>query len=162
MIKKTVNKKIARRMFIIAIIFCISVGQTSRVSFMNFKSFLDDGSLKVGYEILNYTLFDEIRGFSNDLAPVKSGGKWGFVDRNGKLVIDLQFDEVSDFKRGRADVVKTEIKDSEKSVIYGSIDRRGNFTKGTQIPENLNNIKPENVIFKQDYVNINSQLHTPV
>ena len=33
-------------------------------------------------------VFDEARGFSEGLAAVKKGGKWGYVDKNGKCSLD--------------------------------------------------------------------------
>src|SRR2546421_12905534 len=36
------------------------------------------------------------------LFPVERDGKWGFVDRTGKLVIPLQFDSANEFHEGLA------------------------------------------------------------
>lgn len=36
--------------------------------------------------------------FSQGLAPVKSEGKWGFIDTEGKMVIQPAWDEASDFR----------------------------------------------------------------
>ncbi len=36
--------------------------------------------------------------------PFEQGGKWGFIDRMGTLVIPLRYDEVEPFKGGRAHV----------------------------------------------------------
>jgi hypothetical protein len=38
------------------------------------------------------------------LLPVKVSGKWGYVNGNGQLVINLQFDGASEFHEGRAAV----------------------------------------------------------
>ena len=40
--------------------------------------------------------------FSEGLAAVKSGGKWGFIDKSGKFAIEPRFDEVNRFKEERA------------------------------------------------------------
>jgi hypothetical protein len=45
------------------------------------------------------------------------GGKWGFIDRTGKTVIDIQFDDASDFKEGLAPV--------KLNNKCGYIDRKG-------------------------------------
>ena len=36
--------------------------------------------------------FDEAHSFSQGLAAVKVGSKWGFIDKSGKFVIQPQFD----------------------------------------------------------------------
>ena len=46
-----------------------------------------------------------IPSFNEGFAPVKKGGKYGFIDTNGKLVIDHQFEEVEKFKSGECKVV---------------------------------------------------------
>lgn len=57
-------------------------------------------------EIVLVAPFDEIRNFVNGLAAVRIGdkhekyfypGKYGFIDKTGKLVIQPQFDAVSDY-----------------------------------------------------------------
>lgn len=55
-----------------------------------------------------------------ELFPVKSGDKWGFVDREGKIVVNPQFEEASAFRDGIA-LIKTS---GEKSG-YGFIDTSG-------------------------------------
>jgi hypothetical protein len=39
-----------------------------------------------------------VRGFRNGMAAVKKGGKWGFINRTGKLVIPCVYAEVGDFE----------------------------------------------------------------
>lgn len=41
--------------------------------------------------------YDMIREYNDGLAPASKNGKWGFVNRAGKLVIPLQYDEVVPF-----------------------------------------------------------------
>ena len=48
--------------------------------------------------------FDDARDFSNGLAALKTAGLWRFIDTNGKMVIDPQYLEVSDFQEGKAKV----------------------------------------------------------
>jgi hypothetical protein len=64
--------------------------------------------------------------FSEDLAAVKKNDKWGFIDKTGKVVIDLIYDYEYDmytaehqypFKDGRAKVYK--------NGKYGMIDKNG-------------------------------------
>lgn len=49
--------------------------------------------------------FDETRNFSNGMAAVRIGEKWGFVDRTGKFVIYPSFDSPGTFHDGLAVVV---------------------------------------------------------
>ena len=37
--------------------------------------------------------FEYLQDFQEGFAPVNSHGKWGFIDKNGKLVIDYKYDE---------------------------------------------------------------------
>ena len=76
--------------------------------------------------------FDWAMPFSDGLAAVCNGcmlvkhdehgriegGRWGYVDRNGKLIIPLKFDSASGFEAGRANV--------ESGTEAYSIDRTGN------------------------------------
>lgn len=52
--------------------------------------------------------FQEVESFSNGLAAVKNNGMWGFIDMEGNLVIDYQFEETTPMsKYGTAFVKKT-------------------------------------------------------
>jgi hypothetical protein len=44
------------------------------------------------------------KDFHEGLAAVSRNGKWGFVDKNGKVVVDFQFDDAGDFHEGLARV----------------------------------------------------------
>lgn len=48
--------------------------------------------------------YDAVQAFQEDLAAVKIDGKWGFVDKAGKLVIAPQYKEVRGFSEGLAAV----------------------------------------------------------
>jgi hypothetical protein len=62
----------------------------------------------------------ELDGFSEGLAPVKKGGKWGYVDTTGKFVIQPRFNYAKSFSEGLAAVNIGEGK-------WGYIDRSGKF-----------------------------------
>jgi hypothetical protein len=64
--------------------------------------------------------FDELVGdFSEGLAAVKKGGKRGYIDKDGKLVIDYIFDMADPFRNGAALV--------SVNKLFGMIDRKGGF-----------------------------------
>jgi len=42
--------------------------------------------------------------FSEDMAKVKISGKWGFIDKTGKVIIKPKYDDASDFSEGLAKV----------------------------------------------------------
>ncbi|HYP12494.1 MAG TPA: WG repeat-containing protein, partial [Bryobacteraceae bacterium] len=51
------------------------------------------------------------------LFPVKVNGKYGFIDRNGKILVNPQFDDAGMFEDGRAPVAL--------GKSWGFIDRAG-------------------------------------
>ena len=58
-------------------------------------------------EIVSENTFDFISDFSEDLAAVRCGGKYGYIDRAGKTIIPLIYDEAYSFSaEGLATVVK--------------------------------------------------------
>lgn len=63
--------------------------------------------------------FDLVYHFNSGLAPVRKGGKWGYINKDGKLIIPYLFDDANPFSEGFA-VVKL----NEKK---GYIDTKGNY-----------------------------------
>jgi len=63
--------------------------------------------------------FDEAETFSQGLAQVRVGEKWGFINKSGSIAIEPAFDEVDRFTNGTA-----WIRSGEK---VGYIDRTGKF-----------------------------------
>lgn len=92
------------------------------------------GDSKGGYDIIDKesnVIIDGIAGardFSEELIAVKQlyingksdmqNGKWGFMDKDGNIVIDFQYDDVNNFSDGLVRVVK----DNK----YGFIDKSNN------------------------------------
>lgn len=73
--------------------------------------------------------FEEISSFHDGLARVKSAGKWGFIDRSGKWIVEPQFEMASDFSEGLAVVaaprqIFTGAK-GEGKMAWGYIDTNG-------------------------------------
>lgn len=63
------------------------------------------------------TGYDDVDCFSDGMAWVKQNGKYGFVDKTGKVVITIQYDYAGSFSGGLASVMQ-----NGKS---GFIDKKG-------------------------------------
>lgn len=63
--------------------------------------------------------YDRVNSFSEGLAPVKLKGKWGYIDRNGTLIIPAQYDDAGGFSEGLAPV--------KQKGKWGYIDRNGTW-----------------------------------
>ncbi|MBN2026001.1 MAG: WG repeat-containing protein [Actinobacteria bacterium] len=57
-----------------------------------------------GKKVIDIEGFDDFERFCEGLAPVEIGGKWGFIDIYGNIVIEPQWDAVSLFSEGIAKV----------------------------------------------------------
>ena len=63
--------------------------------------------------------YDKVYKYSEGLAPVKTVGKWGFIDKTGQMVIAPQYDEAYPFSDGLASV--------ELGKRAGYIDKTGKY-----------------------------------
>src|SRR5262245_31023538 len=65
------------------------------------------------------------------LYPVRQHGKWGFINREGKIMISPRFDEAEEFTEGLAPV--------QIGNKYGYINRSGKivFRPGSTWPDNF-------------------------
>ncbi len=59
---------------------------------------------RLNNEIIVRPQYDSAKGFKEGLAAVKLNGKWGFIDKTGKVVIPFQFSEAWSFAEGLAAV----------------------------------------------------------
>ena len=59
--------------------------------------------------------------FSEGLAAVKLGNKWGFINNKGKVVIPIKYDDIESFSKGLA-FVRKDGKD-------GYVDKKGKFVE---------------------------------
>ncbi len=76
-------------------------------------------------------------GASRDLPalfPIKQQGKWGFIDRTGKVIVSPQFKNAWDFSEGRAGVLVGDrfgfIDQTGKVVIQPQFDKVAEFSAG--------------------------------
>ena len=65
-------------------------------------------------------IFENVSFWSEDLIAVRKNGKWGYINRDGDVVIDFQFEDAYLFSNGLAAV-------SLNLPLYGLIDREGNW-----------------------------------
>lgn len=63
--------------------------------------------------------FAKARDFSDGLAAVQQGDKWGFIDRAGRMVVKPQYEGANDFREGLAPV--------KQGGKWGFIDKAGNM-----------------------------------
>lgn len=82
------------------------------IAFRNDRSFAekDDGyvMLDVSGKQIGKQVYEDAKLFleSDGLAAIKENGKWGYIDKDGKIVIEPQFEEAHSFLNGYA-AVKT-------------------------------------------------------
>lgn len=89
----------------------------------NKKGIMDSTGKEVFYDLYD----DFSSGFLEDRAWVKKDGKYGFIDKQGKLVIPIQYDNIGGFAEGMARV--------QQNGKYGFLDKNGN----TAIPFKFKN-----------------------
>lgn len=76
--------------------------------------------------------YEEQRTFKEGLKAVKKNGKWGFIDKNGEVIVPIEYIFVNDYNEGFAGVILTkEILDEKTNVLkkvlkWGFIDGKGN------------------------------------
>jgi WG containing repeat len=81
--------------------------------------------------------YDEVKPFSEGLAavgktpPGMRNAKWGFIDRSGRLIIDLRYDVVTPFSGGLAGVGN--FVGQERSAKWGIINSRGIMLPAGQV-----------------------------
>lgn len=87
-----------------------------------------------GEIIATWKNVDEIDEFSEGLAVVRKGAKYGYIDKN-ELVIPLKFDNAKEFSEGLAVVAIREgntVMEKLHNAKYGYIDKNGNVVINCQ------------------------------
>lgn len=94
-------------------------------------------------EIVIPLRFDEVRPFSEGVAAVRVGSKWGAVDKSGTLVVEARFADAPRFSDGRAAVRRgtkyVYIDPTGKIVLDGGYDAAGPFRGGLAYVQHLRN-----------------------
>ena len=71
--------------------------------------------------------YEDAQAFSEELAAVQLDGKWGYINPQGQVVIDFQFDAANPFSEGRAIVGYLE----GDTLFLGLIDHTGSYAPFT-------------------------------
>ena len=77
------------------------------IAFVNNRCFVIDGSkvtmINFSGETIGNGIYEDAMPFSDSgYAAVKVGGKWGFVDSNGNMIIEPQYEGARSFSNGKA------------------------------------------------------------
>jgi hypothetical protein len=75
--------------------------------------------------IVSSARFDDVRDFSEDLAPVLVSGNWGYVDKSGRITITPRFAIAEKFHDGLALIGFRSNRTARAGVEYGYINRSG-------------------------------------
>ena len=100
--------------------------------------------------------YNEVCGFSNGLAAVLNGYKWGFMDKGGRWVISAEYDDANSFSEGLAAV--------KKNGKYGFINVKGEnvipfeYEDANSFSEGLAAVKKDG---KYGYINTQGQVICP-
>lgn len=131
--------------------------ETGKASFVN------------AYSRIVYQGFDGCEEFSGNYAAVKLGGKTGYINRSGDLVIVPQFSEGGPFINGYATVVIISRDEENRDIkYYGLIDTLGNYVlapKYLWMGDNSEGIvvfnDVENGGIKSGYIDLNGNVIVP-
>jgi len=89
-------------------------------------------------------MYRSVSNFTEGLAAVCKGEKWGYIDLNNQMVIDFQFDYARSFNHGRAIV--------QQGDRYGVINKKGEFVISPQYYD----LQSYEVELKQYYISRDS------
>lgn len=79
---------------------------------MPFNAYADTDAGELSYTEIITPTYDDVRTFSEGLAAVKRGNKWGYINEFGEVVIDFQYDRAYSFSEGKA-LVEKHIKEDD-------------------------------------------------
>ncbi|PIC58298.1 hypothetical protein CSV80_05820 [Sporosarcina sp. P12(2017)] len=73
---------------------------------------------EISYSQIIAPQYDFARDFSEGLAAVKLGDKWGYIDTDGNTVIDFQYDKAFNFSEGKALVGTNKVNEFGDEATY--------------------------------------------
>jgi hypothetical protein len=77
--------------------------QGKNINFLRADGTVIEPELKA-IKLLTKGMFGKVQGFNDGLIAVRQGKRWGYLDKNGKIAIDIKYTEVSSFNNGFATV----------------------------------------------------------
>ncbi len=100
-------------------------------------------------EVVIQPQFDKARDFSDGLAAVFNGEKWGYIDKTGKVVIDFQYDIAGDFSEGVAavaTVVKGEYGKTPDTETWYLINKTGGIVSSEGVNKRYSADQPAYIV----------------
>lgn len=101
--------------------------------------------------------YEGARPFSEGLAAVREGGKWGYIDPSGKTVVDFQYDLAYQFHEGAAIVGRYETRTGadrngatveNQICLFGFVDHSGAYTP-FQMPDPASGRIEPNYVYRE-------------
>ena len=84
---------------------------------------------QMDYEVVIRPQYEAAEDFSGGYAAVKKDGKWGYIDADGKNVVDFKYDYASDFREGKAIVGTCTTNEYGWNTYFaGFVDETGAYT----------------------------------
>ena len=77
------------------------------------------------FYIKNSEKYDELDKISDNLYRVKKGEKVGIINKKGKVVVPIKYNDVGDFHEGMAKVRQEEEENHETWYSYGFVNKKG-------------------------------------
>lgn len=146
----SIKMKIKNENVVISFLFSYAGDFKDGIAKVGLASRKDHGVIKYIDDKGNYinkTYLSDGRNLSNGLIAVKLAKKWGYMDKEGDIVIEIKYDEASSFQSGVAYVKKDGIScliNKKEECILSDIDVL------CLSDENLHIIKKENEILMID------------
>lgn len=111
-----------------------------------------------GEVVLELSDYDYVMPFSEGRAKVEKDGKYGYIDKNGAVVIPIQYDKAEDFKSGYASVCigdeKYSIDLQGHKLIDPRISENYQIFSGDSKKKGIENIRTKKVVLKPEYSNV--------
>lgn len=82
------------------------LAMTLIITVMPFNAYADTEAGEFSYTEIITPTYEDARRFSEGLAAVKRGNKWGYINESGEVEIDFQYDHAHSFSEGKALVEK--------------------------------------------------------
>ena len=141
-----------KRILSLVLAFCLGVTMLSGTAFAAESEMAERGVLQ--YSVAIKPKYDEAQSFSEGLAAVKKGSKWGYIDTKGEVVIPFEYDVAYVFNEGLAVVGKLSKAHGGERYEMGFIDQENNLTmfRDPEAYDYENNKPMENAVLTMSVV----------